>query len=587
MPSPKHRRSTLPRRALAMAATPLLPGCAWLLSPPPLPPPPVPGGLCAIDIHCHVFNATDLPVPGFLHHVLLSHLTQIPLSGPAFAALSKLVGICLSVDVQRADAELRDIQSGARVAGVDEDIDSLMRARLRLGLTRLLQAQAPPGGPALLSLRLDQAAVRAGRPPADAAAVRQLMAELAARAATPGRRQGRLRIARSAPPSDLVERAIEGVMAIEDEVKGVLRLVTLLTRPRRELVRRLAALPAAAVAGEIRLFTPALIDFTLWLDQSPFDHADINPMTDQVAVMEAIAALPDQAYGVHPYAAFCPWRQMRGGPSPSPLAIVRDAVENRGFIGVKVYPVLGFLPYGNAGLTDAEAAELPRQLLMEPDWRRRLDRALADLYDWCAEMDVPILTHTSHSQFPTTSAGLRGAPGHWLKVLTDPDHPTWRALRINLGHIGGLQSLDPPPRDPWPDQAVRLMAAFPNVFADLGDYDAIIPGASSAQNGRILANLASALAANPMARNRLMYGTDWLFLSRAKGAEGYYPAMRDGIGTPLNLDANQRLGFIGGNAARFLGLARQGGRAPLARQRLEAFYAARGLNPARLALWDL
>ena len=50
--------------------------------------------------------------------------------------------------------------------------------------------------------------------------------------------------------------------------------------------------------------------------------------------------------------------------------MVKDAVEQRGFIGVKLYPVMGFLPYGNA---EADPAAYPARLRQTgPDRKDRL-----------------------------------------------------------------------------------------------------------------------------------------------------------------------------------------------------------------------
>jgi predicted TIM-barrel fold metal-dependent hydrolase len=272
----------------------------------------------------------------------------------------------------------------------------------------------------------------------------------------------------------------------------------------------------------------------------------------------------------------------------TPMDIVKDAITQKGFIGVKMYPVLGFLPYGNA---NHWSVGYPRELrTIDPDGRK-FDRALAALYDWCIDEDVPILTHTSLSQNPTSSAGERGSPAHWRSVL-EFDGGRWRRLRLNLGHLGGLWHLatSPVPSE-WPGLAIDLLIErYPNVYADVADYDAVIRRTvdDTDKDQRIAELLGRLLArpGNPFARDRLMYGTDWVMLSKSLGTRGYYRAMRDVFTQNLGLSAAQRRGFMGGNAARYLGISLERGQKPKTRQRLEQFYRNRGLDDSRLKLWD-
>jgi len=83
---------------------------------------------------------------------------------------------------------------------------------------------------------------------------------------------------------------------------------------------------------------------------------------------------------------------------------------------------------------------------------------------------------------------------------------------------------------------------------------------------KIFAGLKGLLKNNKGLASRLMYGSDWMMLDREPRNENYYSAMREhfaGIlsGTELN-------GFLGQNAAAFLGLQR----GHPTRQRIADFY---------------
>lgn len=112
---------------------------------------------------------------------------------------------------------------------------------------------------------------------------------------------------------------------------------------------------------------------------------------------------------------------------------------NKGFVGVKLYPLMGFRPYGNADAPDPENyPELLRQ--GHPQWGTLLDQAMGALFDWCANEDVPIMAHCSWSQYPSKAAGNHGNPTAWKAVFTQT---RWKNLRVNLAHLGGLWNMVP------------------------------------------------------------------------------------------------------------------------------------------------
>ena len=98
---------------------------------------------------------------------------------------------------------------------------------------------------------------------------------------------------------------------------------------------------------------------------------------------------------------------------------MRDAVERAGFIGVKLYPPVGFLPLGNAGFS--------------PDAARgqALDQALRALYATCEAEEIPITAHASPGNEFALGYGQLAAPERWAPVLRE-----FPNLRLNFGHFG-------------------------------------------------------------------------------------------------------------------------------------------------------
>lgn len=55
----------------------------------------------------------------------------------------------------------------------------------------------------------------------------------------------------------------------------------------------------------------------------------------------------------HAFFPFCPWRQVHfdkaadKGSLENPLALIEEAIDHHGFVGVKLYPPMGFRPWNN------------------------------------------------------------------------------------------------------------------------------------------------------------------------------------------------------------------------------------------------
>jgi predicted TIM-barrel fold metal-dependent hydrolase len=370
------------------------------------------------------------------------------------------------------------------------------------------------------------------------------------------------------------DAVVQGVLKAPLQLVGVFYLACLLTLPRADLTDTLAKLPTR-YGSDVRFFAPALVDYSYWLD----DFENVSLLDDQVRVMSDIAARKGRPFAVHPYISFCPWRQI---VEPRQLDVVKDAIQNKGFIGVKLYPVMGFLPIGNA---QADPATYPEKLRKtRPDWAQALDASLTSLYAWCVAEDVPILAHCSESQAPSADAGRRGGPEGWRHVLSMPQFAN---LRLNLGHLGGLWGLAKPSHNDWTQSLIPLLASDSNLYADVSDYSSIMHrlGTSDANDDKAVSTaVAGFLRQSPAAKNKLMYGTDWVMLSKDMPAEQYYPSMRERLPAAWEVDA---AGYFGANAARFLGLSTKKGQAAAkTRLRLEVFYQKHALDKSRLAIWD-
>jgi predicted TIM-barrel fold metal-dependent hydrolase len=472
----------------------------------------------SVDVHCHTFCSLDLPIVGFVAHFI-----------PGLTELSRFVSRWPELVVRAfvgAVARLPD------AAAPSADAELAMLGQLPL-------AAGPPVGPVT---------------PLPPQALDMMLDELTKHlpfSVSPDKRR-------------IVARYIEALYLVAHARSAIAASIT-------------------RIFPSVSLFTPALVDYDAWSD----DRAP-TPLWQQILVQERIARLStvgrigraDARF--HPFAAFDPRRQIEGpqgqvatpkpgapttpaGPPPRPsaassaLELVRYAVEAGGFLGVKLYPPVGFAPTDNVRL--------------RPDlaFAAGLDVALDALYGYCAAAEVPILTHASAANEYALGLHRLVSPAHWRPVLER--HPT---LRLNLGHFGhdyGVANPEAPQEsaDAWIYQAAALMDRHPNVYADLSNSPLVYDRAYAR---RLVPLLADVISRHPAVKHRLMYGSDWWLSALDPDATLAVDRFRATLGGLLGPEGLADV--MGRNALRFLGFLDDQGRprVGLAASRLRAFYGS-------------
>lgn len=163
---------------------------------------------------------------------------------------------------------------------------------------------------------------------------------------------------------------------------------------------------------------------------------------------------------------------------PNHYDIMKRALTSMGFVGVKLYPSLGY---------DIGSENMKSVLR------------------YCARNDVPVLQHSNITGFSTHNNGNKSNPSHWEPLLKTEE---LGSLKICFGHFGGSQNLvrNTIPIDSWTATILKLMEKHPGVYADISYHTE--PMKSTAARENYFRNLKGLMADNRY-RKRLLFGTDF------------------------------------------------------------------------------
>jgi len=522
-------------------------------------------GPLTIDTHCHVFNGTDLQVQKFISMVVVNQ--NSPLAGVAKLLGGVLEKLAWSNAPTGADelAALQKIaqqlascsadEASERVAGLRQDAYGRGRRELQTAVntsTEFSQLRDRPRAE-LTQLGDDS------RAKADAA---RLIAGLPESAEA-------YRIDRTRPDG--------GALSLRsDALRGFLDFVLQNFQYRYVSVHDYLRSYNQPGTRVVDLLIPNLVDYDWWLAMG---NVTPTSLSTQVEVMREIAILTGGR--VHSFVPFDPLREVASELGHAPegsFNLVKNTIEKEGFLGVKLYPPMGFAALGNADMKGPKGANYWARTWL-PSWTdrddlgTRLDAAMSKLFRWCEDNGVPVTAHTNQSNGVAPDLEKLAGPTFWGKALT-----AFPNLRVNFGHFGGASSNnDGLERARLFAQLMNAVPAGPGRFAyaDAGFFAEVI-----GERPELLATLRTLYTettqkGDAALAKRFMYGTDWEMTLTQGSVDAY---LTDFI--RLFGDLEQRaefrtarledltLKFFGGNAVNWLGL-RKG---DPARGRLDAFY---------------
>jgi predicted TIM-barrel fold metal-dependent hydrolase len=450
--------------------------------------------MAIVDIHCHTFNAEDLPVKGFIYHLKLQEI-------PVGAALSTVVDFLLQSAAPHYSSDM------ARINAILGPTPQLER----------VSAAVQPQPPEEFERQVDEAILALES--RDPKAVHQIGVAVAqADAETSGAAAGREGI------GDVIAAARRGI-----------RWVTMFGRSRLDQVADLVR----TFEDEVDLFTPLLVDLGTGLgDSARTSNRQQMVLYEKMSRLSMLGKLPGVGKAqIHFFAGFDPLRELRArqvDDIETPLELLETAIAKYGFVGVKVYPQMGWRPSGNEPWGPISPAEA-----------KMLDEIVLELAKWCVLNDVPLTAHCSSSNYADQhfEDGSYGSPSQWLPVLEK-----WPDLHLNLGHFGGARAKEP--TDGWPWQIARAMKGSDALFADVGnhriDNDELLDG---------YFQMLLAMRDDPstaVLAERLMYGSDWFMESLHPRADRFLHDYRAAFEEHF-ADVDLSKAFMGGNALRFLG----------------------------------
>jgi len=199
------------------------------------------------------------------------------------------------------------------------------------------------------------------------------------------------------------------------------------------------------------------------------------------------------------------------------LHLVEQA-ERAKFVGTKIYPANGFQAYGNAMLPNVPGRPTGTEV----------DAALKKFWLRSCELDLPVMSHAAPRMGKNDRHDLLGTPDGWKAMLNADFWPDANGPRLNLGHFGGDEDH---PREAggagWPQQYVDLMRSTrgEKAYADLGYWNDLQCARQNSKcrnaSDRLKRALSYPAGSGRVAADRVMFGSDWLMLSREKDWSAY------------------------------------------------------------------
>ncbi|MFM0356496.1 hypothetical protein PQR12_23630 [Paraburkholderia nemoris] len=454
-----------------------------------------------IDVHAHIFNASDIDVVGFVAKDV-AHDIESPALRRFVERLAKVAGTLARL-APPASSEIKRLgeyllqQADLSVQSLNDFLLSETDQHRRMVAKELAVAMQQTG--------LDREFLKLQR--MHVKQMRLTFGQLAARAEPPSTFNESTVLTAIDPPRRVAEyQRLYGNLQqpqISHDPGGPLEFIGHMLAYRWMNLRDYAKFytEADSAYGIDAVFV-SFVNFDYWL----------NPVkrSSQFEQMQLHALLSQMSGGyMLPLVAYNPWTDIE--EDNSSFNMVRTAICDYGFIGVKIYPPMGFYPFGNATLPNKSNESNQTR----PDGAL-LDKKLLQMFTWCAANHVPVMAHSGESMGRDLESDEFGGPLGWRELLTKlanaADPPV-----ANLAHFGGGSKSGGHQPNDWTIEFATFMKGEggKHLYGDLAYWDELRwcdsrhPDCKTAKS-----RIGDALAKNKGTAKRLMFGTDWHMLSR-------------------------------------------------------------------------
>jgi predicted TIM-barrel fold metal-dependent hydrolase len=458
-----------------------------------------------IDVHAHIFNASDIDVVGFMkkdvgHKFLDTDIARFIDGMAAVAGQLQATAISAAQELLQLRQFVEKLE-GAIEGSLASALDSFANPRRKAIAGDIAHAMKERPWLVDLYLKLKREQIEELRKVVSEKSIaipapKAFDEETVLNAIDPGKRIREY---------DQVTRGLPGLIRPFNP-DGTIEIVGHMLSYRWMNLRDYTRFYTedAAAFGVDAMFA-SFVNFDRWLG-----IADRSPQTDQ---MELHAFLSKLSGGyMLPIVAYNPWTDI--AENDASFRLVRDAVLNHGFIGVKIYPPTGFFPYGNGSLhypTNESHPDL-----------KALDAKLLQMISWCAHNNVPVMAHSAESNGRDSGSDAFGGPQGWQALL----HRVGSKSPVigTLAHFGGGESASAATPNNWPRRFAEMMASPEGrrLFGDLAYWNQVQDCSRPPDECEVAKErLKAAFTKNPAIAKRLMFGTDWDMLSQETRWDAY------------------------------------------------------------------
>ncbi len=443
-------------------------------------------GLRVVDAHGHFFNASDVPVRGFVAECL-GHSAK----SEELRKLFEYMGIIaeaiarIAPTAKKEHEELQVLEAAARQDTNAGDTAKRVSDFLERGRREAAESavEVTRGSRFLEQYRRMTRPALDRRGPLTVDEVRSVVDH------TGGTEPRDFPSAATEPDVNLAFGALEF-------------LNYMLARRSVSLAAYRDAYSAEGAALRIDTTIGALVDFDYWLDCPPFSAHE-----DQIE-LHALLSSMHGGY-MRPLLAYNPWTDIALGGAGLKRIKAEWAKPKSPYVGVKIYPPMGFYPAGNWANPIITEKDRPNA--------QQLDKTLGEFFAFCASERVPVLAHTGQSNGRDPAHDELGGPTGWEALLSQWSTPGFQPI-ISFGHFGGASG------NQWTQTLAELIGTYKDaaVHADLGYWEELMgtPDEVAKTSGRLKAAFAVPVGSGTVA-DRVMFGTDWLMLSQQRRWKQY------------------------------------------------------------------